>query len=118
VGKVQHHVLAAMPAEAVNPKMTRRLFWGDQLMGSLIELKAGASVPVHQHANEQISYCISGAMRFTIDGRELVLRAGEVLVIPPNVPHGAEIPEDTMEMDFFAPPRQDWISGQDAYLRR
>ncbi|MDQ7859312.1 MAG: cupin domain-containing protein [Armatimonadota bacterium] len=115
---VQHHVLAAIPAETVNPRMTRRLFWGQRLMGALIELKAGASVPVHQHDNEQISYCISGAMRFILDGRELVLRPGEVLVIPGGVPHGAEVLEDTVEMDFFTPPREDWITGRDAYLRR
>jgi quercetin dioxygenase-like cupin family protein len=118
VAEVQHRALAAIPAETINPKMTRRLFWGERLMGSVIELKAGASVPVHQHENEQISYCISGIMRFTVDGREVVLRGGEVLIIPGNIPHGADIVEDTVEMDFFAPPRQDWITGQDAYLRR
>lgn len=118
MAEVQHHVLAALPAEAVNPKMMRRMVWGERLMATLMEFKAGAVVPVHQHENEQITYCISGVMRFTFPDRELVLRGGEVLLIPGNVPHGAEMVEDTVEMDFFSPPRQDWIDGTDAYLRR
>jgi quercetin dioxygenase-like cupin family protein len=118
MGEIQHRVLAAIPAEQVNPQMTRRLVWGERVMASWIELKKGAVVPSHQHENEQLTYCISGVMRFTFPDREIVLRGGEVLVIPSNVPHGAEMLEDTVEMDLFSPPRQDWISGSDAYLRK
>jgi len=118
MSEIQHRALRSIPAEVLNPMMTRRLLWGDRLMASYIEFKAGAAVPVHRHENEQITYCISGVMRFTVDDREIVLRGGEVLLIPGNVPHGAEMPEDTIEMDFFSPPRQDWISGADAYLRK
>ncbi|MDR7419592.1 MAG: cupin domain-containing protein [Armatimonadota bacterium] len=118
MGEIQHRVLAAIPAEQVNPQMTRRLVWGERVMASWIELKKGAVVPSHQHENEQLTYCISGVMRFTFPDRELTLRGGEVLVIPSNVPHGAEMLEDTVEMDLFSPPRQDWISGSDAYLRK
>ncbi|MDR7517973.1 MAG: cupin domain-containing protein [Armatimonadota bacterium] len=118
MSEVQHRVLASMPAEAVNPKMTRRMLWGERLMAALLEFKAGAVVPVHQHEHEQLTYCISGTMRFTIDGRDLVVRGGEVVLIPGHVPHGAEMLDDVVEMDVFSPPRQDWISGADAYLRK
>lgn len=115
---VQHKVLASMVPEVLNPNMKRRMLWGDRLMAAFLELKAGFVVPSHQHENEQLTYCISGTMRFFFPDRELVLRGGEVLLIPSNVPHGAEMMEDVVEMDFFSPPRQDWISGADAYLRR
>lgn len=118
MSEVQHRVLASMIPEVLNPKMTRRMLWGDRLMAALIEFKAGFVVPTHQHENEQLTYCISGTMRFFFSDRELVLRGGEVLLIPGNVPHGAEMMEDVVEIDFFSPPRQDWISGSDAYLRR
>jgi quercetin dioxygenase-like cupin family protein len=114
---IQHRALAALPAEQINPSMTRRLLWGDRLMASWIEFKAGAVVSSHQHESEQLTYCISGVMRFTLPDRTLILRGGEVLLIPGNVPHGAEMLEDTVEMDFFSPPRQDWIAGDDSYLR-
>ena len=78
----------------------------------------GAIVLVHQHENEQLTYCLSGLMRFTLPDRTLVLRPGEVLLIPGGVSHGAEMPEETVEMDFFSPPRQDWIAKTDAYLRK
>ncbi|HET8679276.1 MAG TPA: cupin domain-containing protein [bacterium] len=115
---LQHKVLASMVPEVLNPNMKRRMLWGDRLMAAFLELKAGFVVPSHQHENEQLTYCISGTMRFFFPDRELVLRGGEVLLIPSNVPHGAEMMEDVVEMDFFSPPRQDWISGDDAYLRR
>ncbi|HET7010167.1 MAG TPA: cupin domain-containing protein [Anaerolineales bacterium] len=118
MNQIQHVKLAAVPVEAINPKMTRRMVWGERLMATLIEFKAGAVVPTHQHENEQLTYCLSGTMRFTFPDREIMLRGGEVLLIPGNVPHGAEMLEEVVEMDFFSPPRQDWISGTDAYLRR
>jgi len=118
VKRVAHHRLAELPAEAVNPYMTRRLVWGERVMAAFMEFKQGAVVPVHAHDNEQITYCISGLMRFTLPDGELLLRPGEVLVIPGGVPHGAEFPEDTVEMDIFSPPRQDWIDRTDEYLRR
>ena len=118
MNQIQHVKLAAVPVEAINPKMTRRMVWGERLMATLIEFKAGAVAPTHQHENEQLTYCLSGTMRFTFPDREVILRGGEVLLIPGNVPHGAEMLEEVVEMDFFSPPRQDWISGTDAYLRR
>jgi quercetin dioxygenase-like cupin family protein len=86
-----------------------------------IELKKGCVVPRHQHANEQISYITQGALRFLLGDEanpvEKIVREGEILVIPGNVPHSAEALEDTVDFDLFAPPRQDWITNDDAYLR-
>lgn len=118
MAELQHHVLTAMTPEALNPKVTRRMFWGDRIMCAMLELKAGAVVPTHQHENEQLSYCVAGTMRFTFPDREVILRAGEMLLIPGNLPHGAEALEDVIDLDIFSPPRQDWIAGADAYLRR
>ena len=83
-----------------------------------IILRKGSIVPQHSHDNEQITYVLDGALKFVIDGKELVVRSGEILVIPSNLPHSAEALEDTVDLDIFCPPRQDWISGTDAYLRK
>jgi quercetin dioxygenase-like cupin family protein len=115
---VRHLRLADLPAEAVNPQMSRRFVWGDRMMVALLEFKAGAVVATHQHDNEQVTYCLSGLMKFTLPDREVFVRPGEMLFIPGGVPHGAEFPEATEEMDVFSPPRQDWIDGTDSYLRR
>jgi quercetin dioxygenase-like cupin family protein len=83
-------------------------------------LKKGVDVPRHSHENEQITYILEGALQFWLganDERELIVRAGEVLVIPSNVPHRALALEDTLDMDVFNPPRQDWLDGTDAYIR-
>jgi quercetin dioxygenase-like cupin family protein len=81
-------------------------------------LKQGVVVAEHQHANEQIALVISGALKFRLQGEEVVVRAGEFLCIPPGVPHSAEAMEDTVDIDVFSPPRADWASGDDAYLRK
>ncbi len=115
---IAHHRLLDMQPEQVNPSMTRRLLWGERIMAALMEFKQGFVVPTHQHENEQLTHCLSGLMRFHFSDREVLVRPGEVLLIPGGVPHGAEFVEDTVEMDVFSPPRQDWIEGTDTYLRR
>jgi len=80
-------------------------------------MKKGCIVPEHSHPNEQVTYILEGALNFFIDGREILVRAGETLTIPPNMPHKAEAVEDTVDLDVFYPPRADWMSGTDAYLR-
>src|SRR5207245_11398778 len=78
-------------------------------------------VPRHAHENEQLTYILEGALQFLIgaDGdREIVVRAGEVLFIPSNVSHEAHALEDTLDVDVFSPPRQDWLDKTDSYLRR
>jgi len=83
-----------------------------------LRLRKGCIVPLHSHENEQITYILEGALKFSLQGKEVVVRAGEILVIPSNVPHSAEAIEDTVDLDVFCPPRADWISGTDAYLRK
>ena len=115
------HRWTDVPVETLNPQLTRQFITGAQAMLARIDLKKGAVVPRHSHSNEQISWIAEGALRFTLGepGREQTMdvRAGEVLVIPGNLPHAAEALEDTVDFDLFAPPRQDWITGDDAYLR-
>lgn len=115
---VTHRRLLDLEPEALNPQITRRMLWGDRLMVAYLEFKKGTVVQVHQHENEQLTYVMSGLMKFNLPERELLLRPGEVLLIPGGVPHGAEFLEQTVEMDFFSPPRQDWIDKTDDYLRR
>lgn len=106
-----------VPLEAMNPLLGRQLIVGDQVMLARVLLKKGCIVPLHSHLNEQLSYIIEGALKFFIDGKEIVVRAGEVLTIPPNMPHKAEALEDTIDLDIFHPPRADWINKTDIYLR-
>ena len=110
-----------IPITQLNPLLTRQFVSGSQSMFARLELKKGCLVPRHQHPNEQISYITQGALRFLLGEEssiiEKILRTGEILVIPGNVPHSAEALEDTVDFDIFAPPRQDWIANDDAYLR-
>lgn len=104
--------------EAMNPLLQRQLIVGHQVMLARVLLKKGCVVPLHSHVNEQLSYILEGALKFWIDGKEIVVRAGEVLTIPPNMPHKAEALEDTVDLDIFHPPRADWINKTDSYLRK
>ena len=109
-----------MPKETVTPLLDRRLITGHRMMLAHVYLKKGCIVPKHSHENEQITYILEGALRFHIgedQKQEVIVRAGEVLHIPSNVPHMAEALEDTLDVDIFCPPRQDWLDGTDAYLR-
>ena len=108
-----------MPKERVTDAIDRRLVTGDRMMLAHVYLEKGAIVPKHSHDNEQITYILSGALHFWIgdDGEdEIDVRAGEVLHIPSNVPHKAEALEDTLDVDVFSPPRQDWLDGSDSYF--
>ena len=110
-----------MPKETVNPFLDRRLITGRRMMLAHVYLKKGCVVPRHQHENEQLTYILQGALRFWIgedEKQQLDLHAGEVLVIPSFVWHKAEALEDTLDVDVFDPPRQDWIDKTDAYLRK
>jgi quercetin dioxygenase-like cupin family protein len=110
-----------LPAEPMKGTITRRLITGDRMMIAHVYLKKGDDVPQHSHENEQITYVLEGALHFWLGEngeRELTVRAGEVLVIPSCLPHRALALEDTLDVDVFNPPRQDWLNGTDAYLRR
>jgi len=103
--------------EQLNPLIGRQMVVGDQLMVARVLLTNGAHVPLHSHHNEQVTYILEGALKFAIDGKEIVVRAGEVLTIPSNLPHEAWAVEDTVDLDVFTPPRADWLSKNDDYLR-
>lgn len=109
-----------LPREELNERLSRRLITGDQLMLAHVYLKKGCVVPKHSHANEQLTYILEGALRFQVgdDGEEIVVRAGEVLHLPGNVPHEALALEDTLDVDVFYPPREDWLKQTDDYLRK
>ena len=112
---------ADMEKEKVSDLLERRLITCERMMIAHVYLKKGAIVPKHSHENEQITYILEGALRFQIgeDGSdELIVSAGEVLTIPSNVPHMAEALEDTLDVDIFNPPRQDWLDKSDGYLRQ
>jgi len=109
-----------MPRERVSESLERRLITGDRMMLAHVYLEKGCIVPKHSHENEQLTYILQGALHFRIgedEQEEVTVRAGEVLVIPSNVPHTAEALEDTLDVDIFSPPRQDWIDKTDDYLR-
>jgi quercetin dioxygenase-like cupin family protein len=104
--------------DQLNSLVGRQLIVGTNVMVARLLLKAGAKVPLHSHHNEQVSYILDGALRFVIDDREITVSAGQVLCIPPHMPHEAIALEDTVAVDIFNPPRQDWIDKEDAYLRQ
>ena len=110
-----------LPREDLHEKLGRRLITGDQMMLAQVYLKKGCVVPKHSHMNEQFTYILAGALRFFVgeDGAEQIdVRAGEVLHLPGNVPHEAHALEDTLDVDVFYPPREDWLNKTDAYLRK
>jgi quercetin dioxygenase-like cupin family protein len=118
---VTHYTWDQIPRETVSPLLDRKLITGDRMMIAQVLLKKGCIVPKHSHENEQITYILDGALRFWIgedQKEEIIVRAGEVLTIPSNVPHKAEALEDTLDVDVFNPPRQDWLDKTDAYLRK
>jgi len=115
---MQHFSWATIEKEVMNEKVWRKVISGQETMVAQIFLTKGAMVPIHQHASEQISYVIEGALKYEVEGREVILRAGEVLHIPSNVPHGALAIEDTLDLDVFSPIRADWLTAKDGYLRR
>ena len=115
--------LGELPPKRVWEGVLARVVEGDRITMSILELEPGTLVPEHAHENEQLTYILEGALRFWIgeegseDEEELVVRAGEVLHIPSHVAHKAEALEDTLDVDVFSPPRQDWLDGTDDYFR-
>jgi unsaturated pyranuronate lyase len=115
---LQHIRWSDHEMEQLNPLLARQLAVGENVMVARIVLKKGCVVPMHHHHNEQISCMLEGALRFELGGENIVVRAGEVLAIPPNLPHLAEALEDSVALDVFSPPREDWINKTDDYLRK
>jgi quercetin dioxygenase-like cupin family protein len=118
---VTHYAWDNLPRETVSPLLDRRLITGDKMMIAHVYLKKGCIVPKHQHENEQITYILEGELKFWIgeDESQIVhVKAGEVLTIPSMVFHKAEAMSDTLDVDIFDPPRQDWLDKTDSYLRK
>lgn len=116
----RHYRWDDMPREALSPLLGRRMITGERLMLTHVYMEQGLVVPKHSHDNEQLTYVLEGTLRFWLgdDESQVVdVSAGEVLHIPPNLPHRAEALEATLDVDIFSPPRQDWLDGTDAYLR-
>ena len=115
-----HYRWADLPKERMTDVIERRFVTAERIMLAQVFLRKGAIVPTHTHESEQVTYIVEGALRLWLGetgDQEFTVRAGEVLTIPSNVPHRAEALEDTLDVDVFSPPRQDWIEGSDAYLR-
>ena len=115
---MQHLAWEGVKKEVLNDKFWRKVVNGKKVMVAQIRLLKDCVVPLHHHESEQISLILEGALNFELEGREIVVRADEVLVIPSNVPHSALAMEDTFSIDVFSPIRQDWLDGTDSYLRK
>ena len=114
---VKHYNWSEIPEEQMSAAISRQVIHGEHMTVARIRLRKGAVVPLHQHANEQISMVEAGLMRFVVSGEERILRGGETLTIAPHAPHLVEALEDSRALDVFSPVREDWIRGDDAYLR-
>ena len=115
--ELQYVPWISVTLEDLTPTLQRQMVWGQEIMLARVLLKKGCIVPEHSHHNEQLTYILEGALKFWIDGKEIVVNAGETLCIPSNMPHKAQALEDTVDLDVFAPPRADWINKTDQYLR-
>ncbi len=107
-----------IPLEEVTPFFARRVIHTDGMTIAQLELKQGGHVSLHHHINEQVSMVHTGKLAFHMGGEVITLGPGQSLVIPPNLPHSVDVVEDSIVTDLFTPRREDWISGNDAYLRK
>ena len=106
-----------VPVEQLSPSIGRQMLHTERMTVARITLASGAVVPEHRHENEQVANVVSGRLRFTVGDEERVVRGGESVVVPSDVPHSVEALEDSLVLDLFVPRREDWIRGEDAYLR-
>lgn len=107
-----------IPEEQVKAKFSRKLISGKRVMLARILLKKGCTVASHKHKSEQITYVVEGLLELTLPNGKVRVGNGQVLVIPSNIEHSAIALEDTLEFDVFSPIREDWLTGQDHYLRK
>lgn len=103
--------------EELSKTASRRVVHSERMTTARIRLKKGGVVPRHSHENEQISHVLEGSVLFQFDDREVTARAGDLVEIPSNEPHSVVALEDSLAMDVFQPVRQDWLQGDDSYLR-
>ena len=119
--RATHYRWDDLPKEPLKEDLSRRLISTERMMLAQVFLDKGCIVPKHAHENEQLTYILAGKLRFFLgeDGSEVVdVGVGEVLHLPSWLPHQAEALEDTLDVDIFNPPRQDWLDGSDSYLRQ
>jgi quercetin dioxygenase-like cupin family protein len=120
MAEATHYRWDDLPREELSPGIGRRFITGESMMIAHVYLEKGAIVPKHSHHNEQLTYILEGVLRLILgeDEAQIIdVAAGEVLHIPAHLPHSAVALEDTLDVDVFSPPRQDWLDGSDAYLR-
>src|SRR5205809_8031695 len=116
LAKSKHIAWKNVEREQLNPLIDREMVVGDRIMLARVLLKKGAHVPLHHHHNEQVTYILEGALKFAIVGKEIVVCAGEVLCIPPHMPHETLTIEDTIDLEVFYPPRHVWCIITDVFL--
>jgi unsaturated pyranuronate lyase len=114
---MQLHTWDEIEKDVLNEHIARKIVTGEKAMVAQIFIAKGGIVPEHYHESEQISYILEGALKFSLEGKEVVVGKGQVLHIPSNVPHSAVALEDTVDLDIFSPIRTDWLDGSDVYLR-
>jgi quercetin dioxygenase-like cupin family protein len=112
------HDWLLIPKEQLNPLIARQVIHSGNMTVAKIFLKKGATVPLHVHENEQITILVEGSLKFHYPDREQIVEAGQILETAPNIPHSVDALEDSIAIDLFAPRREDWIRGDDAYLRK
>jgi quercetin dioxygenase-like cupin family protein len=115
--ELRHVPWNTIELEDLNPLLQRQFVVGHDIMVARVLMKKGCIIPLHSHHNEQFTYILEGVLKFWLDGKVIVVNAGEVLTIPPHMPHKAEAMTDTIDLDVFNPPRADWINKTDQYLR-
>jgi quercetin dioxygenase-like cupin family protein len=108
----------SLKEERLTDELSRQVIHGEKATLARLTLKAGAGVARHYHANEEFCWALSGALEYQLDDRTIAVRAGEIILVPPNVPHAIFALEDSTCVDFFAPVREDWLKGEDQYLRK
>lgn len=114
---MDHYNWTAVPEEKLGALLTRQVIHTEHLTVARLRLGKGALVPLHHHVSEQLTMMEAGTLRFELEGKEVLVKAGEALRIPSNAPHRVEALEDSVATDVFSPPRADWIAGDDSYLR-
>ena len=115
---MQHLAWETVRKEQLNDKFWRKVVNGEKITAAQLGLIKGALVPLHHHESEQVSIIVQGAVKFEVEGKEVTVRTGEVLVIPSNLPHNALALEDSSVIEIFSPIRHDWMTGTDSYLRK
>ena len=99
-----------LPAAFPRPGISRRAFSGKNCMMTLFEIKPGTPPDPHSHAHEQLVYIVSGSANFVVGEEAFKLKAGDLLVVPPHVPHSLEVigDEPVLNINVFSPIRNEY----------